>query len=75
MKTSSLWVLLLSLTLSVATEASKLRNAELREQRRQEAQADREKRQVAWTARCDIKPVMTNLEIATCREVMTRPVP
>jgi hypothetical protein len=31
--------------------------------------------QAAWEARCDIKPVMSDEEIAICKEVRSRPAP
>jgi uncharacterized Fe-S cluster-containing protein len=38
-----------------------------------EQENDRKRRLQEWEARCVIKPVMTDAEIATCREVWTRP--
>ena len=49
-------------------EQAKVKNREL-------AMLDRQKRQAAWEARCDIKPVMSDEEIATCKEVRSRPAP
>lgn len=52
-------------------EKRRVAAASLREQE-QQAQARRQ-RQAAWEARCNIQPVMSDLEIATCKEVWTRP--
>lgn len=49
-------------------EQAKVKNREL-------AMLDRQKRQAAWEARCDIKPVMSDEEIAICKEVRSRPAP
>lgn len=58
-----------------ATEDKKRREAEAVVKNRELAMLDRQKRQAAWEARCDIKPVMTDEEIAICKEVRSRPAP
>ena len=40
-----------------------------------EKEKDRKLKQAAWEARCVIKPAMSDEEIATCREVRTKPAP
>ena len=39
------------------------------------AQLERQQRQAAWEARCQIKPVMTDEEIANCKKVWKLPPP
>ena len=58
-----------------AEEDRKRREAEQREQDQQQAKLDQAQRQYAWESRCQIMPVMSDEEIATCREVWTRPAP
>ena len=58
-----------------AAEEKKRLDAEKREQDRQQAKLEAAQRQYAWETRCQIKPVMSDEEIATCREVWTRPAP
>jgi hypothetical protein len=52
-----------------ASEAEKRKEAEARAKNRELALLERQQRQAAWEARCQIKPVMTDAEIATCKEV------
>ena len=47
--------------------------AEAAAQERERIALERVQRQAAWEARCQIKPVMSDLEISTCREVWTTP--
>lgn len=54
-----------------ASEAEKRKEAETRAKNRELAQLERQQRQAAWEARCQVKPVMTDAEIATCKEVWT----
>jgi hypothetical protein len=49
-----------------ARDRDRIKNKELAALERQRAQA-------AWEARCQIKPVMTDEEINTCREVWSKP--
>ena len=56
-------------------EERKRREAEQRAEDRERARQELQQRQYAWEARCQIKPVMSDDEIRTCREVWTRPVP
>ncbi|WP_371325242.1 hypothetical protein VX159_06925 [Dechloromonas sp. ZY10] len=58
-----------------AAEEKKRLDAEKREQDRQQAKLEAAQRQYAWETRCQIRPVMSDEEIATCREVWTRPAP
>lgn len=64
-----------------AKRSAILAQADLEEQKRRKTEAVAAKRraaeekQRAWDDRCQIKPVMTDAEIATCREVRTRPAP
>lgn len=56
-------------------EARKRQEAEQREQARLQAAEERRQRQLAWEARCVVRPVMSDRDIATCREVWTRSAP
>lgn len=56
-------------------EERKRQTAEERARQQEEMQRDRLIRQAAWERRCEIKAVMTDEEIAVCREVHTRPAP
>lgn len=56
-----------------AAEEQKRREAETRIHDREQAAHERQQRQIAWEGRCQIKAVMTDLEIATCREAWTTP--
>ena len=58
-----------------AANAEKQREAEAAAKKREQAIIDRKQRQAAWEARCQIKSVMTDEEIATCRQVWTRSAP
>lgn len=58
-----------------AEEARVRREAEQREAARQEAIAEKKVREKAWAARCNLQPVMSDLEIATCKEVWSKPAP
>lgn len=64
-----------------AKRSALIAQADLEEQKRRQAEATAakrraiEERQRAWEERCQIKPVMTDAEIATCREVRSRPAP
>ena len=58
-----------------SAEQQKRHEAEVASRNRQDAVRERQQRQLAWEARCQIKPVMTDLEISTCREVWTTPAP
>lgn len=56
-----------------ASEEQKRRDAEAMIKNREFAMLDRQKRQAAWEARCQIKPVMSDEEITTCKEVWSKP--
>lgn len=58
-----------------AADENKRRDAEAKVKNRELAMLERQKRQAAWEARCDIKPVMSDEEIAICKEVRSRPAP
>ncbi|MBS1132186.1 MAG: hypothetical protein H6R16_3188 [Proteobacteria bacterium] len=58
-----------------AADEKKRREAEAKVKNRELALLERQKRQVAWEARCDIKPVMSDEEIAICKEVRSKPAP
>lgn len=55
--------------------ARQRQEAEQREQARLQAAEERRQRQLAWEARCVVRPVMSDRDIATCREVWTRSAP
>lgn len=57
-----------------AAEEQKRRDAEARARDREQAVQERKQQQIAWEGRCQIKAVMTDPEIATCRQVWTTPV-
>ena len=52
-----------------AAEEQKRKEAETKAKNRELALLERQKRQAAWEARCQIKAVMSDEEIATCKEV------
>ena len=54
-------------------EEQKRKEAEAKIKDRELALLERQKRQAAWEARCQIKAVMTDEEIATCKEVWSKP--
>lgn len=56
-----------------AIEEQKRKEAEATIKNREFAMLDRQKRQAAWEARCQIMPVMSDEEIATCKEVWSKP--
>ena len=56
-------------------EQQKRRDAEAAQQKQEQAVENHKQRQLAWEARCQIEPVMTDLAISTCREVWTKPAP
>ena len=56
-----------------AADEKKRREAEAKVKNRELALLERQKRQAAWEARCDIKPVMSDEEIAICKEVRSKP--
>ena len=58
-----------------AAEEQKRKDAEAKIKNRELALQERQKRQAAWEARCQIKAVMSDDEIATCKEVWSRPAP
>lgn len=58
---------------TAAAEEQKRRDAADRIKNKELAALERERAQAAWEARCQIKPVMTDEEIDTCREVWTKP--
>lgn len=58
-----------------ATDEQKRKDAEARTKNRELAQLERQKRQVAWESRCQIKAVMSDEEIATCKKVWSTPAP
>ncbi len=58
-----------------AAEEQKRKEAETKAKNRELALQERQKRQAAWEARCQIKSVMSDEEIATCKEVWSRPAP
>lgn len=58
-----------------AAEEKKRREAEQKQQDREQAKLEEAQRQYAWESRCQIKPVMSDEEIVTCREVWTQPAP
>lgn len=58
-----------------AAEEKKRRESEQKQQDREQAKLEEAQRQYAWESRCQIKPVMSDEEIATCRDVWTRPAP
>lgn len=58
-----------------AAEEKKRREAEQKQQDREQAKLEEAQRQYAWESRCQIKSVMSDEEIVTCREVWTRPAP
>lgn len=60
---------------AAAEEEKKRQAAADKAKQREQAQQERLARQVAWERRCDIKPVMTDEEIAVCKEVFSRPGP
>lgn len=53
----------------------KLHEAAAASRKHEDAVRERQQRQLAWEARCQIQPVMTDLEISTCREAWTSPAP
>lgn len=58
---------------AAAIEQQKRLDAEAAARERERIALERLQRQAAWEARCQIKPVMSDLEISTCREVWTTP--
>lgn len=58
---------------AAALEQQKRLAAETAANERERIALERVQRQAAWEARCQIKPVMSDLEIGTCREVWTTP--
>lgn len=54
-------------------EEQKRKDSESKVKNRELAQLERQKRQAAWEARCQIKAVMSDEEIATCKEVWSTP--
>lgn len=54
-------------------EEQKRKEVEAKAKNRELAQLERQQRQAAWEARCQIKPVMSDEEIATCKEVWNSP--
>lgn len=58
-----------------AAEEQKRKDAETKVKNREIAMLERQKRQAAWEARCQIKAVMSDEEIATCKEVWSKPAP
>ena len=58
---------------AAAVEQQKRLDAETAARERERITLERVQRQAAWEARCQIKPVMSDLEISTCREVWTTP--
>lgn len=54
-------------------QEEKRKDAEAKAKNRELALLERQKRQAAWEGRCQIKAVMTDDEIATCKEVWTTP--
>ncbi len=61
--------------LQAANKAEQRRAAQEAAKDKETAMLDRKRRQAAWEARCETKPVMTDEEIATCKEVWSRPAP
>lgn len=56
-----------------AAEDQKRRDAADRIKNKELVALERQRAQAAWEARCQIKPVMTDEEIDTCREVWSKP--
>lgn len=56
-----------------AAEEQKRKDAANAVKNRELAMLERQQRQAAWEARCQIKPVMSDAEIATCKEVWGSP--
>lgn len=56
-----------------AEEEQKRKDAAATLKNRELAMLERQQRQAAWEARCQIKPVMSDEEIATCKEVWSTP--
>ncbi len=56
-----------------ADEEQKRKDAAATLKNRELALLERRQRQAAWEARCQIKPVMSDEEIATCKEVWSTP--
>jgi hypothetical protein len=56
-----------------AAEEQKRKDAANAVKNRELAMLERQQRQAAWEARCQIKPVMSDAEIATCKEVWSSP--